>query len=50
MEKELTDYLDTISITSVNIGEIRARLMMPWDSKWNGIVRDETAKRENKWH
>lgn len=46
--KELKDYLDTIIITSDNIGQIRYSLFVPWDSKWNTWVRDETALRENK--
>ena len=46
LEAELTKYLDTLIITSDNIGEIRRSLFMPWDSKWNGIVRERTADRE----
>lgn len=45
---ELAAWLDKTDVTSDNIGSIRAQLMMPWDSEWNGIVRDETANRENK--
>ena len=48
IEQELTDWLDTQTITSDNIGGIRRLCFVPWDSKWNGIVRDETAARENK--
>lgn len=46
LEAELKRWLDEQSITSDNIGAIRARLTMPWTSRWNAIVRDETAKRE----
>jgi len=45
---ELEGYLDTLTITSDTIGDIRRSLLMPWDSAWNGVVRDETAKRERK--
>lgn len=45
---ELRAWLDTQTITSDNIGDIRRSLFFPWDSKWNGWVRDETAERENK--
>jgi hypothetical protein len=44
---ELRTYLDTLSITSDNIGGIRRSLFFPWDSMWNGWVRDETASRES---
>lgn len=44
---ELLNWLDAQNITSENIGTIRRRCFMPWDSRWNSIVRDETAKREN---
>lgn len=47
LEQELKIWLDTQKITSENIGSIRRSLFVPWDSKWNGIVRDETAQREN---
>lgn len=43
---ELRTYLDTLTITGDTIGDIRRRLFMPWDSEWNGWVRDETASRE----
>lgn len=43
---ELRTYLDGLTITGDNIGDIRRSLFMPFDSAWNGIVRDETAKRE----
>src|SRR6185503_20843024 len=46
--EELKRWLDTQSITSGNIGNIRRQCFVPWDSKWNGIVRDETAIREKK--
>lgn len=45
---ELRGYLDTLTITSDNIGDIRRSLFLPWDSMWNGWVRDETASRENR--
>jgi hypothetical protein len=48
MRRELRAYLDGLTITSENIGEIRGRLFMPWKSLWNGLVRDETAARENR--
>lgn len=44
--KDLRKYLDTLNINGDNIGGIRASLMMPWDSPWNALVRDETAARE----
>ena len=44
---ELRDYLDSQEITSDNIGNMRRQLFVPWHSEWNGIVRDETAVREN---
>jgi hypothetical protein len=43
---DLRAYLDERIITSENIGEIRRSLFFPWDSPWNGMVRDETAQRE----
>ncbi len=46
MQKELIDWLDSQYVTSDNIGEIRRACSVPWDSDWNAIVRDETAKRE----
>ena len=45
--RELRDYLDTLDITSDNIGSIRASLFIHCNDDWNGIVRDETAIREN---
>ena len=48
MKQELTEWLDKVAITSDNIGQIRRECFVPWDSEWNGIVRDETAARENK--
>lgn len=44
----LRDWLDTQTITSDNIGSIRRECFMPFDCKWNAIVREETAERENK--
>jgi hypothetical protein len=46
MVSELRAYLDSLTITSDNIGNIRRSLFVPWESPWNGIVRDETAARE----
>ena len=46
--RELRAYLDALIITGENIGDIRRSLFMPWDSEWNGRVRDETAVREGK--
>lgn len=46
MVKELIKYLDSIDIHSNNIGDIRRACFVPWDSEWNGFVRNETAKRE----
>lgn len=46
LKRELEAYLDGLTITGDNIGDIRRSLFMPWKSVWNGIVRDETAKRE----
>ena len=43
---EMRNWLDTQTITGENIGNIRRQLFMPWDSLWNGWVRDETATRE----
>jgi hypothetical protein len=43
---ELQAYLDTLTITGDTIGDIRRACFVPWDSQWNGIVRDETAQRE----
>ena len=45
---ELRAYLNSLIITSDNIGDIRRSLFMPWKCEWNALVRDETAKRENK--
>lgn len=44
--REMQAYLDTLTITGDNIGDIRRSLFMPFDSAWNGLVRDETAERE----
>lgn len=49
MLSDLRKYLDVnFIITSSNIGCIRRKLLMPFDCEWNGIVRKETAARENK--
>lgn len=47
---ELCAYLDALDITSENIGDLRRSLFLPWDSSWNSLVRDETARREGKLH
>lgn len=44
--EQLKKWLDIQSITSNTIGNIRRQCCVPWDSEWNSIVRDETAKRE----
>jgi hypothetical protein len=44
--RELLAYLDGQHINNENIGMIRRQCFVPWDSEWNSIVRDETAKRE----
>ena len=46
LKTELRKWLDTQDITSDNIGNIRRRCFVPWDSAWNSLVRDETAARE----
>lgn len=46
LRNELRAYLDGLTITGDNIGEIRRSLFMPWDSPWNDVVREETANRE----
>ena len=48
LRRELQTHLDTIHIDGSNIGEIRHSLFLPWDSSWNGWVRDETASREGR--
>ena len=48
LERELIAQLKRVKITSKNVGKIRMRLFVPWNSKWNAFVRDETSKRENK--
>lgn len=48
LKRELRNWLKTQTVTSANIGEIRAQCFVPWVSEWNGIVRDETALRENQ--
>lgn len=45
---ELFAYLDQQEITSANIGDLRRECFVPWDSKWNGIVREQTASRERE--
>jgi hypothetical protein len=44
--QQLRAWLDTLIIHGDNIGDIRRACFMPWDCEWNGIVRDETAQRE----
>lgn len=46
LKQELIDYLNTQRVTPENIGDFRRSLFVPWESEWNGIVRDETAARE----
>lgn len=46
--KGLRAYLDSQVINGDTIGSIRRDCFMPWDCFWNGIVRDETAKRERR--
>jgi hypothetical protein len=48
MQSELRRHLDGLQVTSENIGDTRRKLFVPWNSRWNSIVRDETAKRENR--
>lgn len=48
MKAELIKHLDTLTITSENIGEVRRSLSLPFECEWNATVRDETAARENK--
>ena len=48
LRTEMRAYLDAQIVTSENIGDIRRSLFLPWDSLWNGWVRDETAARENR--
>lgn len=43
---QLRHYLDSKTIDRDNIGAFRERLFMPFNTVWNSIVRDETAKRE----
>lgn len=44
---ELENWLKTIPIIDgENIGGIRRACFVPWDSEWNGIVRELTAQRE----
>lgn len=45
---ELRQWLETQTITGDTIGDIRRACFVPWDSRWNGLVRDETASREKK--
>ncbi len=41
-------YISALVITSDNIGDVRRSLLMPFDCKYNGWVRDTTAALENK--
>lgn len=43
---ELEAHLDGLKINGDTIGDIRRSCFVPWDSEWNGIVRDLTAQRE----
>lgn len=47
MKRQLREHIATLTITSGNIGGIRAGLLMPFECEWNGWVRDLTAEREN---
>ena len=47
LEQELRQWLAQQFVTSENIGAVRRRLFVPWSSRWNAIVRDATAEREN---
>ncbi|HEU4344048.1 MAG TPA: hypothetical protein VFU31_21035 [Candidatus Binatia bacterium] len=49
LKQELLTWLDSQEITSGNIGNIRRKCLMPFDTAWNAFVRDETAARENKF-
>jgi hypothetical protein len=44
--RSMEAYLDTIRITPKNIGRIREKLFLPFDTAWNAAVRDMTAARE----
>lgn len=46
LAQELRKWLDQQEITGENIGTIRGRCFVPWESDWNAVVRDETALRE----
>lgn len=48
LEQELCHWLDQQPVTSENIGALRRMCFVPWDSRWNAIVREQTAVRENK--
>jgi len=43
---EVRRYLDAQVITGETIGGLRRSCFVPWPSRWNAIVREETAKRE----
>ncbi len=43
---ELRQWLNSQDINVNTIGSIRRQCFMPWDSSWNSLVRNETAKRE----
>jgi hypothetical protein len=45
---ELVQWLDQQHITSDSIGSIRRRVLLPWATEWNEIVRQETKAREQK--
>jgi hypothetical protein len=45
---QLKNWLDTLTITGENIGDIRRRCFLPWECGWNSFVREETARRETK--
>ena len=46
MIDQLCQWLNSQTINGDTIGNIRRQCFMPFDCAWNGIVRDETAKRE----
>ncbi len=48
LRDELRRYLSTMVVHRDNIGRIRCDLFMPFDSVWNGLVRDETAAVEQR--
>lgn len=43
---EFLTWLNQHEITAENIGDIRRCCFVPWNSSWNSIVREETARRQ----